>query len=292
MNEPLRHDRIVIGVPIYNEERFVAETLASVMAQEWQDFAVLISDNASTDRTGEICQDLAAGDPRIHYVRHGENRGSAENFNYALSATESPLVMCLGGHDKIAPDFLTEHLRALAERPSCCLSYSLTQWIDEKDMPIRVNNPSGLNRIVGTPLARYMKSIRRIGEATAINNVIRRSAIGVSRFSKVAGCDHVVLSELLFNGPANLVDRPLYLRREVDRRPDYMERLTGETGVEKDGTALIDLYRQSHARLPISPLARRLTRPFLESLLNERFAGRYRLPDKINFRLMRWLDLR
>jgi O-antigen biosynthesis protein len=292
MNDPLHHDRIVIAIPVYNEERFIAETLASVAAQEWQDFAVLISDNASTDRTGEICRDLAAADPRFHYIRQRENRGSAENFNYALDMTAGPLVMCLGGHDTIAPDFLKEHLRAMAEKPSCSLSYSLTQWTDENGTPVRVTNPSRLNLIVGTPLARYMKSVRRIGEATAINNVIRRSALGASRFSKIASSDHVVLSELLFGGPANLVDRPLYIRREVDRRPDYMERLTGEAGVERDVMALFDIYRRSHSRLPLAPIVKRLTRPLLNSLLRERFADCYGFSDKVNFRLMRWLDLR
>ena len=79
LNEPVlgetsKMPRVSIGVPVYNGERYVAETLDSLLAQTFEDFELTICDNASTDRTEQICRTYAERDARISYVRHAENR--------------------------------------------------------------------------------------------------------------------------------------------------------------------------------------------------------------------------
>ena len=76
--------RVSIGLPVYNGERFLPQALDSILAQTFEDFELIISDNASTDTTEEICRTYATQDQRIHYHRHEQNRGAAWNFNYIV----------------------------------------------------------------------------------------------------------------------------------------------------------------------------------------------------------------
>ena len=77
--------RVSIGLPIYNgERRFMSEAIESVLAQTFTDFELIICDNASTDRTPEICQQYARRDKRIKYYRNEKNIGILVNFIFFL----------------------------------------------------------------------------------------------------------------------------------------------------------------------------------------------------------------
>lgn len=72
------------GLPVYNGEQFLEETLDSLLAQTYSDFELIISDNASTDRTESICRFFVKKDKRIRYYRNDENIGLGSNFNRAF----------------------------------------------------------------------------------------------------------------------------------------------------------------------------------------------------------------
>ncbi len=71
--------RFSIGLPVYNGEKFIKEAIDSILAQTFEDFELIISDNASTDKTGEICRAYAAKDQRIRYYRNEKNIGCTVN---------------------------------------------------------------------------------------------------------------------------------------------------------------------------------------------------------------------
>ena len=73
--------RISIGMPVYNGESYLAQALDCFLVQTFDDFEILISDNASTDRTGEIAEDYASCDPRVRYFRQDRNIGAGPNHN-------------------------------------------------------------------------------------------------------------------------------------------------------------------------------------------------------------------
>ena len=68
---------VSIGMPIYSGERYIREALDSLLAQTFTDFELIISDNASSDRTESICREYAERDARIIYFRQEENIGAA-----------------------------------------------------------------------------------------------------------------------------------------------------------------------------------------------------------------------
>ena len=73
--------RVSIGLPVYNGEKYLEQALISILSQTYTDFELIISDNASTDRTQAICREYAAKDPRIRYYCNEENLGAAPNHN-------------------------------------------------------------------------------------------------------------------------------------------------------------------------------------------------------------------
>jgi glycosyltransferase involved in cell wall biosynthesis len=92
----IRHDTVVLGVPAYNEVRFIERTLRSIQARTHADFAAVITDNASIDATSDLCADFARADPRFTHVRQPANIGAAANFDFAREASESPLFGWVG----------------------------------------------------------------------------------------------------------------------------------------------------------------------------------------------------
>src|SRR5690242_6344650 len=98
--------KVSIGLPVYNGERFLAEAIDSVLAQTFTDFELIISDNASTDRTPEICKAYAEKDSRIRYYRNEENQGASWNFNRVFELSRGMCFQWLAHDDYIAPGFL------------------------------------------------------------------------------------------------------------------------------------------------------------------------------------------
>lgn len=83
--------RVSIGLPLYNGERYLAEALDSILSQGLSDFELIISDNASTDSSREICEAYARRDNRIRYSQLPENLGAAPNYNRVVDLAGAPL---------------------------------------------------------------------------------------------------------------------------------------------------------------------------------------------------------
>ncbi len=109
--------RVSIGLPVYNGERYLAESLESLLAQTFTDFELIISDNASTDRTEEICRAYAARDPRIRYYREEANHGMAWNFNRVFALARGEYFKWAAYDDLHAPTFLARCVEALDQDP-------------------------------------------------------------------------------------------------------------------------------------------------------------------------------
>src|SRR5689334_3559190 len=77
--------KVSIGLPVYNGENYLAKTIASILAQTFTDFELIICDNASSDSTQRICEDFARQDARVRYGRNEKNLGAGPNYDLAFS---------------------------------------------------------------------------------------------------------------------------------------------------------------------------------------------------------------
>ena len=87
---------ISVIIPVYNEIKFIQKTLESVVGDADE---IILSDNASTDGTSDICQDFANKYHEIKYTRHKENMGSAKNFLFAADRASGKYIRSIGAHD-------------------------------------------------------------------------------------------------------------------------------------------------------------------------------------------------
>ena len=126
MSSPL----VTIGLPVYNSEEFVERAIISALTQTFSDFELIISDNASTDSTGEICRRLANGDARIRYSRQERNVGVARNFAATVSASSGRYFKWLASDDLMAPAFLERCLPALESEPRVVISTAHMPYLD------------------------------------------------------------------------------------------------------------------------------------------------------------------
>ena len=107
---------VSIGLPVYNEERFVDAALAALRRQDHANLEILVCDNASTDGTLAICERHAAADPRIRIDRAAANRGATANFHRALELARGDYFMWAGGHDLVSDNLVSSCLGLLAPR--------------------------------------------------------------------------------------------------------------------------------------------------------------------------------
>jgi glycosyltransferase involved in cell wall biosynthesis len=97
---------VSIGVPVYNGERYLRTALQSVLDSTFQDWEVIISDNASTDGTMAIIEEFMARDPRIRLNRNATNIGALPNFNLVADAARGTYFKWLAYDVVLDPDLL------------------------------------------------------------------------------------------------------------------------------------------------------------------------------------------
>jgi glycosyltransferase involved in cell wall biosynthesis len=105
--------RVSFGVPVYNEERSIRRCLDSILAQEFSDFEIVVSDNASTDRMPEILAGYAARDARVRVFRNEVNLGMIANFNRAFHLSRGAYFRWVGGDDWLEAPYASRCVAAL-----------------------------------------------------------------------------------------------------------------------------------------------------------------------------------
>ncbi|QLE42405.1 glycosyltransferase family 2 protein [Nostoc sp. C052] len=124
--------RLSIGLPVYNGEKFIKEAIDSLLTQTFEDFELIISDNASTDKTEEICRAYAEQDKRICYYRNDTNIGCARNFNRVFELSSGEYFKWAAYDDLHSPDFIKKCIEVLDQDPTIILCHSQVYFIDEQ----------------------------------------------------------------------------------------------------------------------------------------------------------------
>lgn len=114
--------RVTVGVPVYNGAPMLRECLDCLLSQSFQDILVVISDNASTDETPQICAEYAARDSRVRVVRHAQNRGPLANFRYLLDQADTEFFMWRADDDLSDENFISELVSVLDAHPEARLA--------------------------------------------------------------------------------------------------------------------------------------------------------------------------
>ncbi len=221
---------VTIGMPIYNEERFLEHALSSLRAQDYENIRILISDNASTDGSAEIGSRVAAADERVTYTRVDENIGAAANFQRTLGMAEGKYFMWAAGHDEWSTNLVSESVAELELNETASIAFAASQWIDESGQPD--------NRDTGYTDTRDMSLFSRFftvfwGNMHPVLGVIRLDRLRLTRgIQQFAGADLVLLSELILMGDFVLASNAWWNRRDIRSKESHSERLKRYTTTE------------------------------------------------------------
>ena len=129
--------RLSIGLAVYNGEIYLADSLDALLGQSYEDFELIISDNASTDGTADICRRYAKQDSRIRYIRQPRNIGLAPNHNFVFRQARGELFKWASHDDLYARDLLQCCVDALDENRHVVLAHSWTATIDGSGTVVR-----------------------------------------------------------------------------------------------------------------------------------------------------------
>ncbi|HEV3381267.1 MAG TPA: glycosyltransferase family 2 protein [Trebonia sp.] len=205
--------RLSIGLPVYNGEKYVAESIDALLGQSYTNFELIISDNASTDATGDICRRYAKEDSRVRYFRQPQNIGLAPNHNFVVVTATGELFKWAANDDLYATDLVERCVAALDENPGVVLAHSWTAKIDDSgtvteafEYPMTTSSPWAPERfrsVLFDSGGDDDYGVMRI-------DVLRRTAMKESYHH----ADHTIIAEIALHGAFYQVPDWLYFRRE------------------------------------------------------------------------------
>lgn len=213
---------VSIGLPIYNEEFFLRDTLDSLLAQDYSNIEIVISDNASTDQTEDICRDYANRFPEIRYIRFDTNKGQGKNFNKVLSESEGEFFMWASGHDLWSPNFISACLKKLNLNEDAIVAVPSCEWIDGNGKVME--KKSGFSDTSGMdPIARYFTMFW--GNMHPAYGLMRTNIIKTWPIREIIGEDLIMMTFLALKGDFVHAENALWSRREFRFEKSYTERL-------------------------------------------------------------------
>ena len=148
--------RLSVGLPVYNGEKYLAESIESLLGQSYEDFELIISDNASTDSTADICRRYGKQDSRIRYIRQPRNIGLSPNHNFVVQQSRGEYFKWAAADDLYGRDLLKSCVDALDEDAEVVLAHSWEAAIDDAgtvtqamDYPLATDSPRAPDRFKG-----------------------------------------------------------------------------------------------------------------------------------------------
>jgi len=205
-----------IGLPVYNGENYIEQAIQSAMKQDFEDFELIISDNASTDGTEMICRHYAETDPRIIYVRHPRNIGAAKNYNYVFHLARGRYFNWLAHDDVLGPEFLSICLKGFEKNSeSTMLVYPTFKYIDEAEQEIPTEISTCVETSAVRPAKRLYETLEQLGIVTSIFGMFRRDMLARTRLiGSYVASDYVLLVECaLLGNIVRLGGGPQFQRR-------------------------------------------------------------------------------
>jgi glycosyltransferase involved in cell wall biosynthesis len=205
--------RLTIGLPVYNGEEYLAESLEALLGQSFTDFELIISDNASTDGTGDICHRYAKQDSRIRYFSQPRNVGIAPNVNFIIGQARGELYKEASHDDLYACNLLERCVEALDEYPEVVLAHCWTAKVDSLG-----NVTRACQYPLSTASLRAPERFRSMLFDSGGDDDYGVMRMDVRRRAAPMGSHHhsdrTITAEFVLHGPFYQVPDWLYFRRE------------------------------------------------------------------------------
>jgi glycosyltransferase involved in cell wall biosynthesis len=243
--------KVSIGLPVYNGERYLAGALDGILRQSFKDFEVVISDNASTDRTHEICAEYCKRDKRIRYSRNETNIGAARNFNRAFELSRGSYFAWFAYDDLYDDRYLELCVKVLDEDAGVSLCHSRVGLIDESGAPIATTGPDRKIGPDGRPVRhsdkyhiaesprieeRFKDVLHNVSWCLQVFGLLRTENLRQTGLQRnYYGADKVFLAEISLMGRFHQIDETLFFKRVHGAMTFYMSTDSKKKWIDPDG---------------------------------------------------------
>lgn len=238
---------ISVGVPVYNGKDYLPELMHSLLNQTFTDIEIVICDNASTDRTPQICAEFARRDPRVRYFRNERNIGPLNNYNRVFHLSRGKYFCWMAHDDFLDPTDLEKRLRVLEQNDDVvhCVSDVVYIGPDSRPLPYdpvrkrHICGPDGqvvpvFPRHVAAqrdPVARFADLLAR-SDGVYESGLVRREMMAKTSLQKDFYGNGVIWQmELALKGRFVMLEDKLFYRRfhpkasffvPADRKDDWV----------------------------------------------------------------------
>lgn len=195
---------VSIGLPVRNGAGRLEHVIESVLAQDYERIELVISDNASTDDTEDLCRELARSDGRIRYHRHAENVGLLANFITTMRLANGELFRWVGDDDRLAPHCVSRAVRAFAADERLVLVTSQIAYTGP-DGVTETAEYDGTGLTSDDPVERFTEMLRLLNEShlliDPLYGMVRRDRVAAIARRNMLREDEVFATKLALAGP-------------------------------------------------------------------------------------------
>jgi glycosyltransferase involved in cell wall biosynthesis len=211
--------RVSVGLPVYNGENYLDQALDALLGQTFTDFELIISDNASTDATADICRRYASADPRIRYFRQPRNIGGSPNQDFVFRQSRGELFKLAAHDDLYGKELLERCVDVLDQHPEVVLCHADMAYVDgagdlieRYDYTMATDSPSAPERF---------ESLLYTSGGDDEYGVVRSEVLRrVKPLDSYHNPGRPFVAEIALHGPFRQVPELLYFRRDHPDRGD------------------------------------------------------------------------
>ena len=206
---------VSVAMPVYNGEPYIADAIRCVLNQTYNHLELVISDNASTDNTEQICREFAEKDDRVVYVRNSSNIGAAKNYNQAFRRTSGPYFRWHNADDLCSSRLHELCLAVLMDNPDTVLCYGKTVIINGEGKVIE-DYDDNLHLRQEKASDRFKAFFKQVGLTNVIYGLMRRSAMEKTMLmgnGTFFASDNNFMAEMSLFGKFYELSEPLFSRR-------------------------------------------------------------------------------
>jgi glycosyltransferase involved in cell wall biosynthesis len=209
--------QLSIGLPVYNGEKTIGQSIDSLLKQDFEDLELIISDNGSTDRTQDICREYAQKDRRVKYYRNKINQGPIWNFNNVFQLASADYFMWASHDDYWAPAYLQTCLEALDRSDAVILAGCTCESIDAVTSQIILTDP-GVTTVGLKPEVRFRCYKQALHTGKNINalfyGIYRKDHLAqVMPLRNILAIDQILLAQLSLSGEFLTSEKRLMVKR-------------------------------------------------------------------------------
>lgn len=220
---------ISIGLPTYNRAATLGRAIESVLDQDYQNFELLISDNASTDDTEAICLHAAKQDNRIKYLRQPTNMGATANFREVLKRSGGELFLWLADDDWLDESYIGRCAQVLLEHPEYSLVYGKVRFFHQGKF---VHDGVSIDLFKNKGSERVLEYYRSVTDNGMFYGVMRRAQLLDVPFRNTMAGDWLVMASIAFMGQVETLE-DVCSNRSLDGASHSFESIVATLGLSR-----------------------------------------------------------